>query len=365
MKIVRPTLLLDKEICLRNIDRMIGKARANRLTFRPHFKTHQSLEIGRWFRERGVTCITVSSVRMAQYFASDNWTDITIAFPVNILEIDEINQLASKIKLNLLVENKESITFLQKFLRYPVGIFLKIDTGYNRTGIPAGRTSQIDQLLVLLKDSPLMEFKGFLTHNGQTYHAKTIHDIYNIHFESLLKLRSLKNRYKKEWPNLILSTGDTPSCSICSDFTDIDEIRPGNFVFYDVMQMKLGACSLQDIAVRMACPVVSVHPSRNEVVIYGGAVHFSKDWITNIDGKPLYGRIIIRKEGKEILLDEKSYLSSLSQEHGILKVSPRDLQYFKSGQVVEIIPAHSCLTANLMKEYYCDALKIAKSMPIS
>ncbi len=351
MNIIRPTLILDKEKCLRNIERMAKKAETLSLDFRPHFKTHQSAEIGEWFRQYGVQKITVSSVQMASFFASHGWTDITIAFPVNILEIDDINILAGKIKLNLLIENKEALLSLDKFIRFPVGIFIKVDTGYNRTGISASKTSQIDVLLSRLKESSLLEFKGFLSHNGQTYHAQSRHEIFNHHFDALLKMRALKNQYKKEWPGLKISLGDTPSCTVCDNFKGVDEIRPGNFIFYDLMQFNLGVCRFDDIAVRLACPVVARHPSRNEVVIYGGAIHLSKERIINIDGKPLYGRIVVRQEGKEIFLDEKNYITSLSQEHGIIKVPRKDFSYYRVGELIEVIPVHSCLTANLIREY--------------
>jgi len=65
-----PTLLLNKEISLANIERMANKVKAAGAVFRPHFKTHQSLEVGRWFRDFGVECITVSSMKMAAYFAA-------------------------------------------------------------------------------------------------------------------------------------------------------------------------------------------------------------------------------------------------------------------------------------------------------
>jgi D-serine deaminase-like pyridoxal phosphate-dependent protein len=68
-------------------------AQKHSLAFRPHFKTHQSLELGNWFKDYGVTQITVSSLEMAEYFATQ-WNDITVAFPVNVLEINRINSLA-------------------------------------------------------------------------------------------------------------------------------------------------------------------------------------------------------------------------------------------------------------------------------
>lgn len=363
MEITKPTLLLSKEIAQRNIQNMARKAKDHGLNFRPHFKTHQSVEIGEWFREAGVQCITVSSLTMANYFAEYGWNDITIAFSVNIPEIPEMNELAGRINLNLLIENKEGLEALQEKITWHTGVFIKIDTGYNRTGIEANRTQLIDELLEIIQKSPLLQFKGFLSHTGHTYHANSTHDIFSRHFDALLKMKALKSRYIAEWPDLIISLGDTPSCSICDNFDGIDEIRPGNFVFYDLMQFKLGVCQLTDIAVRMVCPVVAVHPSRNEVVIYGGAIHFAKDSIINIDGKPLFGRIVVEDDGKKILLDEKNYLHGLSQEHGILKITPRDLHYFKPGTLIEIIPVHSCLTANLMGEYLTTGGETIKMMP--
>lgn len=344
---------------------MSRKAKDLHLNFRPHFKTHQSAEIGEWFREAGVQCITVSSLTMANYFADAGWDDITIAFSVNIPEIPEINELAGRIKLNVLIENTEGLQALQEKITWHTGVFIKIDTGYNRTGIEANRTPLIDHLLEGIQKSPLLQFKGFLSHTGHAYQANSTHDVFSRHFDALLKMKALKTRYQNEWPELIISLGDTPSCSICDNFDGVDEIRPGNFVFYDLMQYKLGVCQLSDIAVRMVCPVISVHPSRNEVVIYGGAIHFAKDSIVNLDGKLLYGRVVVNEDETKILLDEKNYLHALSQEHGILKVNPRELHFFKPGELIEIIPVHSCLTANLMKEYMTSEGDIIKMMPLT
>jgi len=75
-KIVKPTLLLDEQRAVQNIERMVEKAGKNGVLLRPHFKTHQSAEIGEWFRSRGVHAITVSSVDMAEYFIDHGWKDI-------------------------------------------------------------------------------------------------------------------------------------------------------------------------------------------------------------------------------------------------------------------------------------------------
>ena len=43
------------------------------------------------------------------------------------------------------------------------------------------------------------------------------------------------------------------------------------------MQLELGSCGEADVAAAVACPVVAVHAVRLEVVVYGGAIHLSKE----------------------------------------------------------------------------------------
>jgi len=348
--ITKPTLLLDKQKCKRNIEMMFSKAKTNHVSFRPHFKTHQSLEIGRWFKELGVDKITVSSLEMAQYFSSE-WDDITVAFPVNILEIETINQLSEKITLNLLVESVEAVRYLVQNTKNNIGIFIKIDIGYHRTGIPPTSTQQIDEILSVISASTTLSFKGFLTHAGHTYSCRTKEEILAIHNSSTEMLTSLKAIYKDRYPDLIISIGDTPSCSVADDFSGIDEIRPGNFVFYDLTQQQIGACSFDQIAVAMACPIVAIHPERNEIVIYGGGVHFAKDRLEVDTIGTIYGIVVEQFEERWGEPIQGMYLKSLSQEHGIVSVPEQFIAKYKIGDLLYILPVHSCMTANEMKSY--------------
>ncbi len=110
--ILVPTLFLDVKRCKKNIEKMASKAKRHGLEFRPHAKTHQSLEVSKWFKEVGVTKLTVSSLKMAEYFAEE-WGDITVAFPTNILEIKTINRLAKKF-------NSTFVLRILKFLSFSI-----------------------------------------------------------------------------------------------------------------------------------------------------------------------------------------------------------------------------------------------------
>ncbi len=346
-----PTLLLDKQRCLRNIERMANKATQSNTILRPHLKTPQSNGVGAWFRDFGVNKIAVSSLRMANYYAQGGWKDITVAFPLNILEINRVNELAQQVQLNLLVESEAAVSFLKSNLKTSVGIFLEIDVGYHRTGIPAENLTQITALLEQIKKNALLQFKGFLAHAGHTYKKQGWLEIEPIHRQHRQALHQLKQQFSSDFLDLILSYGDTPSCSLLDNFSDFDEIRAGNFVFYDLSQYHIGACQLDDISVAMACPVVALHPERNEIVVYGGGVHFSKDRAIHSNGFEYYGQVVNWDEPSWHIPETESYVKSLSQEHGIIKASDELMASTKIGDVLPILPIHSCMTVDLMPYY--------------
>ena len=351
MNITRPTLLIDPDKSYSNLRKMEEKARRHGLIFRPHFKTHQSRKIAQWFKDFGIDKITVSSVEMARYFAADGWQDITIAFPLNINEIHEINQLAGQIKLHVTLLNPESVEVLRNKLEHPVGVFLKIDTGARRTGIPWNQTARLMELKRQIERVPNLHLEGLLTHAGHTYHVSSREEILQIHKETRDRLVQLRNELNNKGEDLLISVGDTPSATLAEEFEGIDEIRPGNFIFYDLQQYKLDVCTIDDIAISLACPVVAKHKERGQIIVYGGAVHLSKD--TFIEGSSrVYGYGMIVNEEGWIIPEEKIIVAGLSQEHGILNVTPYMMRRIAIGDFIGILPAHACLTANLMGGYY-------------
>ena len=354
MQIVKPTFIVDKEKALKNISRLNEKiAKSPGVRFRPHFKTHQSAQVGKWFREMGISAITVSSVDMAIYFAQHGWTDITIAVLVNPLEIASINHLAETIDLNLLIDSTEMTAFLAQNLARNVNVWVKIDTGYHRTGIEYDRTTEILSVIKKIKKSHKLDFKGLLTHSGHSYHAKSRDELKNIYDDTVTKMAKVREYLKANGiPGVEISIGDTPTCSVVDKFYGVDEVRCGNFVYYDVMQWAIGSCNEKDIAAAVACPVIARYPQRNEFVIYGGAVHLSKEFITDEKSQKIFGLVALPNEdfrswGPSL---ENTYVSALSQEHGIIKTTETFIHQVRVGDIIIILPIHSCLAANLLKQ---------------
>lgn len=352
----RPTLILNTVQAKKNIRKMKAICEKNDMDFRPHFKTHQSPEIAEWFWQEGVSKCTCSSLDMADEFAAHGWKDICVAIPLNVREMQKANLIASQVKLMLCVDHLDTITRLAQETYSPIFVFIEIDTGYGRSGVYYEDRTLINSLLKIIDDTAHLEFSGFLSHTGNSYHSLNAKAGSAIFEEARKNMEELKKEYLEQYPKMILSMGDTPSSNFADKFDGIDEWRPGNFIFYDFMQYALGACAEEEIAVRVKCPVIGIYPKRKEIAIYGGGVHLSKDSI-KYKGTIIYGWAY--KQGEVI---KKGFpIISLSQEHGIIKVSEAFLESVKIGEILNVIPIHSCMTADLNAYYLTEeGRKISK-----
>lgn len=345
----RPQAIVLENNCRRNIKTMADKARNMGAQFRPHFKTHQSIEIGKWFREEEISGITVSTPEMADYFMNDGWDDITIGFPFFRGQINTLKKLSDRCHFRLFIHNQDDIKALSQTMLNPVSFIIEIDAGYNRSGIPAENLDCINSIIEESKKSDLINFFGFYIHDGDTYNVQGKEAVRLLTDRNLNALKKLKRAY----PEAKLCLGDTPSSSLLSDLSEIDEISPGNLIFYDLMQINIGSCGFNDLGLLVKAPVAQEKSGMDECIIHGGAVHFSKDRIT-INGETTFGQPVLLDKNENIKKIEGTSLTALSQEHGTI----RGLNALKTAYNVDVLtevwvcPVHSCLTANLFREYY-------------
>ncbi len=370
-----PGLLVDEAQARRNIATMAAKARAAGVRFRPHFKTHQSPEVGRWFADEGVTAITVSSLEMARHFADHGWRDITLALLVNPLQWPAIKRLALSLdarggRLGILLDSPAVARQLRKEFPCPLDIWLKVDTGYGRTGVAWDDRDTLRRLLAALE--PAGDIRGLLTHSGHAYGAATAAGRRRIWHRTLERMTAAREvlvqgedrdrkpvrdlescRDLKICQNLEISVGDTPCCATMERLDGPDEVRPGNFVFFDLMQWRQGVCRARELACGLVCPIIGIYPRSHRLVIHGGAVHLSRESLATGSGDPVFG-YAGRLDGNRQVLEDAP-VTSLSQEHGVLQIAPRLFPALTAdldvGDLLLIWPVHSCLSCNLMADY--------------
>ncbi|MCX2743994.1 alanine racemase [Mangrovivirga sp. M17] len=347
MKFDYPALLVDKEKVINNVKRMKQKASNLKKDLRPHFKTHQSVEIGDWIRELGVNKIAVSSPQMAEYFARYGWKDILIAFPVNLREMKLINDLGSRIRLGICISDIKVLDQLMEEAKSEIDVWIETDINYYRSGIDYKNKDQAIEVIKRVNEHRYLNFKGLMIHKGDLY-INDVDQQEKKHIEAIKIIKELKSILRQYSEDIKVSYGDTPSCSSFDYFEEVDELRPGNFVFYDLMQHTYEACKLNDIAICLSSPVVAVYEDSRRVISYGGAVHLAKDYLPG--DEDCYGKVVkINDSNWDVDIVGNVY--KLSQEHGVIRwAEEHDLP--SPGDVIGILPVHSCHTASAMGCYY-------------
>ncbi len=347
-----PAVLVDRAVVARNCERMLAKAKASGVRLRPHVKTHKTMEIGRMQLggERGA--ITVSTVAEAEAFAAAGFDDITYAVPVAPGKLDRCASLQARSTLNLLIDHPSALDAIEEFARSQrviFNVFLKVDCGYLRAGVDPNDPESA-RFARRIAQSRAVRFVGLLTHAGHSYHAMSVAEIRRIAQQETGAVKRFGEQLRAAGiRDLIRSVGATPTASVVERFVDCDEVRPGNYVFYDAFQATIGSCTLADCAMSVLTSVIGCYPEQNRLVVDAGALALSKDaGPDHIDPDFGYG----------IVCDEKLQplpmkLTTLSQEHGqIFSEGMIDFGTYRVGTNLRVIPNHSCLTAAMFDRYH-------------
>lgn len=342
-----PSLVVDLSKVRSNTEQMLIKARRSGILFRPHVKTHKTIEIAllQHGGERGP--ITVSTLAEAEFMAAGGFRDITYAVPIAPGKLERAADLARSIdRLNLLLDNVDTLGFVEQFggaNAVVFDVFLKVDCGSGRAGVDP-RSDEALALGRALATSPSVRFRGLLAHAGHSYHARTRDEIAVVAAEETAAVSLLGSRLAGFQHDLARSIGSTPTACVVERFSDCEEVRPGNYVFYDAFQASIGACQWSDCAATVVATVIGVYPGERKAILDAGALALSKDpGPDHIEPQFGFGRVCDLD-----LRPLPMKITTLSQEHGkvVYRGAPPQI-----GDRLRIIPNHSCLTAALFDRY--------------
>lgn len=337
-----PALLVREAILLRNIEDMAYFAENAGVNLRPHTKAHKLPPIARAQISAGAGGITVSKLGEAEVMIEDGITDILIAYElVGLAKMERLLHLLEKADLKVAVDSIEGARELDAASagqNKKVKILLEINTGLNRCGVlPGEEALNLAQELVKL---PHLQFLGIMTHAGHVYGAENwekVEGIGQAEGEEMVKTAELLRAHGIEVP--VVSVGSTPTAKIAGMVKGVTEVRPGNYVFYDAIQVGLGVAISDDCSLSVLATVIS-RPAPERVVIDAGSKVFALD-------QGAHGKSSVRGFGMVKGYDN-IVVERLSEEHGILRV-PVDCP-LKIGDRIEIIPNHACTVINLFDE---------------
>ncbi len=341
-----PSLLLDVGRVKLNATRISEVATKNSVRLRPHIKTHKCIEVARIQTAGHDGAVTVSTLAEARAFARHGFNDITYAVPIERGTFAEsIEILNSGVQLNLLTDDADTVTALdaaagEAGVRFDV--FVKIDCGTHRVGVEP-QTAEAVEIPRTISDAKNLNFAGILTHAGHSYDVKgrdAILQVAQHERDSMVELAERLRAQSIEVPKV--SIGSTPTMSTVDHLDGIDEIRPGNYIFYDNYQATLGSCTSADPALTVLAAVIHRDLSRNKLVIDAGGIALSKDrGPVGLDPGCGYGHVL-DLGGNETGLR----VTGLSQEHGeIVAEDDVMISSFKVGDRVRVLANHSRLTA--------------------
>lgn len=346
-----PTLLLDLDKLKTNLKRISSFAEENERQLRPHIKTHKSINIAQLQLENGAIGITTAKIEEAEIMASAGIHDILIAYPISSPQKIErlIGLLNRGIDLKVAVDSLEQLKLLQKGLEYTshtLEVWIKVNSGLNRCGVEPGKAAlQIAQAILFLSK---LTIGGIFTHAGHAYGAPSEERIQEIAFaEAQAVMDSTTECEKAGIPIRVRSVGSTPTFKISGKVEGITEVRPGNAVFYDAIQVGLGVAEHESCALTVLASVVGVYEDR--IVIDAGSKTLCLD-------KGAHGLDSVKGFG--YILDYPDLtIERLSEEHGVVVF--KEKPNLKLNDKIRIIPNHACTVVNQFDHYHvCEQEKV-------
>lgn len=337
-----PGMLLDIDKLENNIKDIVDFSNEYNVAYRPHIKTHKSINIAKKQIEAGAIGITVATVGEAEIMSEGGIKDILIAFPVAIKEkLDRIEKLLNQSKITVAVDSISQANILNDYFKHHdhiLNVWIKVNSGLNRAGVEPNH--EVKDLANVIKDSFYLSLDGIFTHAGHSYAAQSKTEIKQIaQKEAEVVLESVKicESIGIDIPNR--SIGSTPTFKIAGKIAGITEIRPGNAVFFDMIQVGLEVASIENCALTIISSVGSIQ--NNRIVIDAGSKTLNLDKGAH-GNESVIGHGYI-KEYPHLIIDR------LSEEHGIITTDTNN--NLQITEKLTIIPNHACTVVNLFDNY--------------
>ena len=274
-----PALVCYRSTLEANAARMRVRAEELGCSLRPHLKTCKTVEAGVIATGGTRRRVTVSTIAEAKFFADAGFDDILYAVPLTADKVADVEKLhAGLAQFHVMIDHAEQAAALiarlsrpevrEQMLARPLSVFVGVDCGYHRDGCDPNDPSSV-ALVHMLAESGVTTLAGIYTHGGHSYDAANAAEIVRIAEQERDVTVGFATKLRSIGLNVpIAGVGSTPTCSLAPSHLDgIDEMHPGNFLYYDMTQVALGTCAVRDVAVRVLTRVVGHYPSSNTLLI--------------------------------------------------------------------------------------------------
>ncbi|KAL6149905.1 hypothetical protein ACJBU6_11432 [Exserohilum turcicum] len=381
-----PAIVLDRAVVKRNCDAMLQVCKQLGVGFRAHVKSHKTVELSR-------LQVGEDGDGAAEFI-------ILYGVPVPQSGIPRLISLAEKLKprsIHVLIDNREAFLKFAKCLHVSgsevqLGVFVKIDTGYERAGVKT--TSPAFPSLVETIVAKSQEqgskcfFKGFYSHFGHSYAGSSEEDAANGLIEELVGLEEATKAVPASFDGkLVLSAGATPTATaaqnmICSsssprvqEFQAVlsrlqerhrVELHAGVYPLLDCQQVATHArpptsstpvtsafqpLGKSNIGIRMLVEVTSVYKERSkpEALVSAGSLAMGREPCKSYPGWGIVTPALGNSSARHIYDEQDGrtgwIVGRISQEHGILtwEGDTRECNELTIGDKIMVWPNHACV----------------------
>jgi D-serine deaminase-like pyridoxal phosphate-dependent protein len=343
-----PRVVVDADRVRRNIARMAGVASSAGVRLRPHTKTHKSPVFARWQLEAGAVGICCAKIGEAEVFAEAGIPDIRLPYPVQPSNADRLIALMDRARMSIIVDHPDVARGWSAAMTRAgrsLDTLVKVDVGFHRCGIDPDDPGAVD-LIRAVADLPGLSFRGLLSYAGQSSAAGSVEDLAGIaaHEIGILTRIACALRHAGV-PVEEVSVGGTPMSRFVKDQPGVTEMRPGNYIFLDRMQVGLETAAIEDCALTVISTVVG-RPAPDRVILDAGSKTLTSDGARGFAALPGYGWVFPRIDAPAV--DPAIVIERLNEEHATVRV-PADCP-LAPGDRVRILPNHACVVTNMADE---------------
>ncbi len=324
-----PTLLIRLDLVRHNLRRMRELLGTDLGRWRPHVKTAKVTEVLREVFAAGVRKFKVATTRELEVLlrVCDEPVDVLVAMAQHGSNLDRFAALAKAHRPHRFAMLSEDPAHTAELRRRGFGVFVDLDPGYHRTGIPIADRSRVQA--VLAAAGP--DLRGLHFYDGHLYQPNPNDRVAACRglYADLLALSRTIDR-----PHELITSGTPtfPMALAYEPFRTVDHcVSPGTVVYWDGRSEALGIPGFQ-AAVTVQARVVS-RPAADRVTLDAGSKALDAacgDPCATVEG--MAGLRALRP----------------SEEHLPLLVESGEAPPL--GALLRLIPAHVCPTVNLADE---------------
>ena len=344
-----PAALVDLARMRRNVARMQERMNALGVAFRPHVKTSKCLPVVQAQLDAGAHGITASTLKEAEQFFAAGIADILYAVCMAPGKLPQALALRRRgCDLKLVTDSVAGAEAIARFGREhgeAFEVWIEIDVDGHRSGVPPESATLLDVGRALHQGG--LRLGGVMAHAGASYELDSEEELRQMaDRERSRTVRAAERLRESGLPCPAVSVGSTPTALSAASLAGVTEVRAGVYVFFDLVMLNVGVCTIDDVALSVLTTVIGHQAEKGWAIVDAGWMAMSRDRGTGSQRRDFgYGQVC--GEGGEPI--DGYTLVGANQEHGIVgragAIDTDIAARFPVGTRLRILPNHACATA--------------------